>query len=197
MNKNLLLLLAISLLFILFSCSSKPESKMASSEPVIITSEDITISLAFISDDDLNKQFGKKGGNVFADYPGKITPKKSIVFQLNITTEKSDVELDLRNILLHVGETSGQSKYPSQLLQEWSTYLKNPEHEEKAHQLTRRNMFSNKIRVTPDKPASGLIVFLEKFPRHGDALIILGLETAPGEIMEIEIPLDLFLAIEE
>lgn len=185
MKKNFLYLITIVLL--LSACTSQPITMSTNQVSKVVA--DITVTLNYIGEKELIK-LHKKEGNVFANYPGRFPPKKSVVFQLDISTEESVLHLNTDELFLKIGEISDSAITQDQLLRAWSTYISKPIEEGKAKKMVRMRMLDDEIMVSPDNPVSGWIVFLENYPDDGEAIMTLNMSTENGDSGAIEIPLD-------
>lgn len=185
--KKITYMIFLLLLFTFWGCTSKPT--MTTLKPLTKKVADITFSLKYLSEKEL-LSLHRREGNVFADYPGRIPPKKTIVFALDISTEETIVNFNINDIHLSIGEQTGASKTQYQILRAWQSYLKEPTAERKAKKMVKQRMFIDEITVTPETPASGWIVFLENYPDSGSAVLSIEMSTDNGDAGTIEIPMD-------
>lgn len=190
MKKTLRMILALSVILVSTGCLTKPETVITSSSvPITIKSGEGSISLTYMTEDELIDQFGRNG-NVFATFPAKLQPRRNIVFKLDIESINQTVTLDLRNIIFKMGEVSSLSKYSAQLINSWSTYLQTEKEQVNANRLTVNYMHKNKITINPGESVSGLIVFLDKFPKYGESFIRYGIKDQEGKLHEFQMVLD-------
>jgi len=185
--KKITIVLTLFIPILFLACTSKPIT--TSLEPITKEVADIKISLSYIPEIELIKMY-KKDGNIFANYPGRVQPKKSIVFQLDISTEESVINFNINDLTLTIGAAFGNSRTQYQLLRAWGPYNNTLLEENKAKKLARTRMFNDEVTVTPDQPVSAWIVFLENFPNQGKGSLSLYLSTEDGDSGSIEIPLE-------
>ena len=169
-------------LFVAASCTSTaPE--VSSREPIIIQAADLTISLLPKSRDELRDIYGSNSDrlrNPYIDHPSKITKKRLVVFDVNITTEESTVLFELRENSLMIGGQTAQGTTRQLLANLWKGYA-SQEEQAGLHDLMLRSMLEREISVSPDNPAQGYIVFAHNYPEGGgDGLITFHVKTPDG-----------------
>jgi len=189
MRKSISFFLGAIILMSGTSCLTQPVRIIASSEvPVITEIDDITVSLTILHDEELVSQFGEQG-NVFAEFPALIQKRRNIAYKLDIHSTDSEISINLRNIILKIDDVSSQSKYSTQLIDAWSSYLKTEEEQKAAEELTKTYMHNNNISIKPGESSSGIIVFLAKYPTKGASSMRIGIKDSEGNLRELLIPL--------
>jgi hypothetical protein len=183
MKRFFFILLTLSLL----SCATKP-MVIPTTEPIITTISDITFTLTYLTEEQLEKTYGKNE-SVFANYPGLLPRKKSVVFKMDISSPSIALKININDINLTIGDVTGTSKTQKQLLRSWNFYIESREMETSAKKMVKNTMFDETILISPGDTASGWIVFLESYPDSGDALLTMNVTDESGNDGIIEIPL--------
>ncbi len=177
---------AALILSILLISSCATDNKITTSfKTETMRIDDSTFTFQLLPEDYLGQLYGRDG-NVFANYPGLLSPKKIFVFQVDIEAGTGGLDINVNDFNFQLGEISGQSRTKRSLLRSWQTYLKDDSSKDKAVKITKQNMFRDKIVIAPDETISGWIVFLENYPNREDAELSLKINNS----MDISIPID-------
>jgi hypothetical protein len=198
--KRILILpfIAITLL-LLSSCQS---TEFTPDTPVLEkTVGDIEFQLRYVGEKESRELLGDEY-NPFYNFPGKMPRKQFFVFDTLITSESSEVEIELRDITISLdGRAESRARSRRTLDIDWSPYYEDDFEEAQKKTNMKKTMSRDTIIVTPDEPFQAWIVFLPSIsdaflqnilitPKDGpaNALISIPAKTADGDegIVEIE-----------
>lgn len=145
---------------------------------------DLGITLEFINKDVLIMRHGSHNSrqyiNPYYGYPALITKKKFIVFDFNAKSTDSTVNFELDEIILEIGEVSGDAKSRAYLNNIWGHYSTS---DIRGMDDTMKDTLLNReFTVSPDNPVSGYLVFGENYPTEGgEGLISFDVTTPEGD----------------
>jgi hypothetical protein len=150
---------------------------------------------------DLVKRFGNPSSamNPFVDYPARLSGQSLLVFEVAI--ESPDYRVELINRQTTVAFEGAKDSYftPAQVkaldakaLQDaWKVYIDGTSQVPELLAKTQKALPGN-IVARPGIPASGYLVFLNKFPKGGTAVLSLAMEASNGDTgvipLRVEIP---------
>ena len=187
MNMMIKFALPLYLLLTLAGCQS-PKSPIAPGIVIEQNLGDISLKMTLLTEEELVKRHGRDE-NPFYAYPGKVPRKDFFVFDTVITTENSEINFILDEILLTLDTgITDNAKNRNTLLGTWDFYLKNDISQAQMKRVIKQNLSENKFMVTPSEDYKGYIVFLVKSEAAKEGILQIPAETAEGDKGIIEIP---------
>ena len=150
----------------------------------------IKVSVRPASRDDLVKRFGNPASvmNPLVDYPSLVSQLKLMVLDVAIESPEYAVELVTRQTTLTFEGSkpgffsSAESKALDEaaLQEAWKTYIDGTTQMPEMMLKTRKALPGN-LTAKPGTAASGYLVFLDRFPKSGTAVLSLALKASNGD----------------
>jgi hypothetical protein len=148
---------------------------------------DVTCVLTYMTQLELKQRHGTEH-NPFINLPKGIFQRDLIVFELEIISEETSLEIPTTKIGMTIGQKSDYAKNIDKFMLYWRGYLNETDYNF-MWDKTKLIILPTVIHMGPDRPIKGYLVFFNNYPPEmGQALITLPVVTDSGDYGNIEIP---------
>lgn len=151
--------------------------------PIAITAEDLgmTLSLRYVSNDEIVKRFGKKN-NPFLAPASLLSMNQFLLFELSIVTDQSVTSpftVQLADMEIQFGGINTSPTNRFLLTSLWNRELR-PQMEDKKYSgwtmgkiksVVKKNIFPNEFQIKRGDRQRGLLLFKGSFPKYGEAVV--------------------------
>ena len=179
--KSLSCLFLISTM-VLIGCSTQKRS-VRETGPIAVRAEDLdmTLSLRYVSKDEIVERFGKKN-NPFLSPESLFGMNEFLLFELLITTGQSKTDLytvQLKDVEIQFGSVNTSPTNRFLLTSLWNRVLR-PQMEDKKYtgwtmsrvkSVIKKNLFPNEFQIKGGERQKGLLLFKGNFPKYGEAVV--------------------------
>ncbi len=191
--RSVFLMLPVLAALLVSGCKTPPAPRPENTETLVLQAADLKVSLNYISKTELEKLYGKNDilgqKNPYVDFPGRISKKRFVVFQMTAETAESTVNFTLDDIVLTIHSKTGKALSRPYLRNIWGGFT--DEYSlDTMDRIMKKTILPRKFTVSPEKPVSGYLVFGDNFPEEGgQARMEFQVSTPQGDTGTLELPL--------
>lgn len=161
---------------LLSSCASINEFSVTSDEHQRQFA-DVSLSLRYLDREELIARHGLEA-NPFVDYPGTVTRKQQImVFEMEVSSIETPILIKQKNINLEFGDQRESPISEYHMKEMWVKYHSKREKDIR-NRIIGQNVSQGELTADPSAPLKTYLVFVDKFPLYGDAVLSLPIMTA-------------------
>ena len=153
--------------------------------PMTLSEQGITLTLNYLTEDQLIVKFGKKN-NPFIAPPSVVGINQEMVFELSVESQPAG-EILLKEVELQFGGKAEGPKNIFHLTRFWEVELTRGDTAEytlgRMKQVIKKNLLPNKTIIKPGSGSTGLVAFLGKFPRYGNFTLYIPVFNKNGKMI--------------